>query len=513
MKLGVLIGKSMTTTQSQSGFSTLELLIAFAVLTLSLVAVIMVVFGNQASAIDTELSQRALYITQTTLEEAAIQSQVDFSTPSSDLAPVTYNTTFDTQTTILPISVCAKEITATTFWNRNLRNLSTSLSSVFVDLEASAYVGDDCATTAPEDDWDNPGVFIDENISGQSGATSLDEFEHFIYLTTKPTAANKEDFFIYEFDESTITLTEQSRINLEPTSAVGLNEVDVSGNFAYLAVASTSDQVRVLNISNPAGPIVVETQELPGVDPLGSYPEAFSIYFHNDFLYVGTKETDGHEFHIFSVDTSTGLLTHEGSLELTHNVNDIMVVGNYAYLATSDNNHELMVIDVSNPASLEHPDTSGLGFDVNTAGDAGTFDGYSVYVIADRVYLGRVQENPTTANDLFILDRASVIDGSSDTDGLLGAHDVTNNTNAFVGSVRISGRLAFVSMDDPNVGLVVYDVSDPTNIVLPASCSAFNFSENSVGLDIDKTGTYVFSVNKSNAEISIIHDQPTACIP
>ena len=64
--------------KSTAGFSTLELLIAFAVLTLSLTAVILVAFGNQSVAIDTELAQRALYLAAKNLDEAGALAISDF---------------------------------------------------------------------------------------------------------------------------------------------------------------------------------------------------------------------------------------------------------------------------------------------------------------------------------------------------------------------------------------------------------------------------------------------------
>src|SRR3989338_9394963 len=60
------------------GFATLEILIAFAVLILSISAVILLVFGNQSIIIDSQTNSEALYKAQKMLEEARAASKQDF---------------------------------------------------------------------------------------------------------------------------------------------------------------------------------------------------------------------------------------------------------------------------------------------------------------------------------------------------------------------------------------------------------------------------------------------------
>ncbi len=164
-----------------------------------------------------------------------------------------------------------------------------------------------------------------------------------------------------------------------------------------------------------------------------------------------------------------------------------------------------MIIDVSNPASLTHPDITGLGFDAD-----GNNDGESIYVGNNRVYLGRAQNNPPT-DSFYILDRADTLNNSSATDGILGQHSIGLQNNTYIAGIRVSGDLAFLSIDDPNQGLIIYNITDPINIVLPAACSEFNYSENTVALDSDIDSKYLFAANSSNAEISIIHDLDAVC--
>ncbi|MCA9364166.1 hypothetical protein KC727_03020 [Candidatus Kaiserbacteria bacterium] len=489
------------------GFSTLELLIAFAVMTLGITAVVMVAFGNQSIAIDTELAQRGLYIAETKLEEAAVATLNDFDSVSSDGTPVAYNSIFDTQTRVSDISECAKNITVEASWNRNLRSLNTSLSSVFVNPEEAAALGTECVDEEPEDDWDNPFTFESENIGGQSNATALYSENNIIYLTTNPPTADKKDFFIYEFDESGPTLTELSSSNTDSTDSLGLLDVAIGtfGGHSYAFAASENPlgQLRTFEITDPSLPIELFVSALPGV--AGSFPEGRVVYYYDGRVYVGTRETAGHEFHIFDVSGLPSIPPiHIGSIELTHTVRDIAVRGDFAYLATSDNSRELMVIDISNPGSLEHPDDSGLGFNAS-GGD----DGTAVFVTGQRVYLGRAKTSSGTSDNFYILEGDAVRDGAEITDGELGKKDIGLSNNTHTAGIVVRSDLAFLSLDDPTTGLAIYNIQDPLAIEPPASCSVYNFSENSVGLAMD--GRYVFSANRSNAEIRIISDQTVAC--
>jgi hypothetical protein len=497
-----------------SGFSTLELLIAFSILVLSMSAVVMVAFGNQSIAIDTELAQRGLYLAEKRLEETGAALKNSFDSVGNEFAASAFDAIYDTQVEIEEISPCLKEVKSQAFWNRDLRDLGNSLSMMVTDPEISQALSHDCASEKVGDQWDNPDTLVMEDFGGQ-GSTAIDEFNHLLYLTSDPgTSANKSELFIYEFDSDDLDLTELSQLDLGTDNNgqklyFSLYDVDVIENYAFVASASTTAQLQVIDVTDPSDPKLKWNVGLPGVDSTGSQPAGRVVYYFDGRVYVGTRETAGPEFHIFDVsgDLSTTPPSHLGSLELNHSVKDIVVRDGNAYLATTDNNHELMVIDVTNPGSLEHPDDSDLGY--NAAGDN---DGSAVYVTGDRVYLGRTQnQNPLSAHDFFILNRDDVLDDTATNDGLLGSHDLGIANDAVVNGIRVSSNLAFLALDDSNVSLAVYNISDPADIFPPASCSEYNFSENNSGIDNDNDYSYLFISNSSQNDIRVIYDQDAVC--
>jgi type II secretory pathway pseudopilin PulG len=108
-----LIGKKIR------GMATLEILIAFAILSLSMGAVILVAFGNQSVAVDSQLSMEALGKAQKMLEEARATSRQDFNlvnpyTNTETSGPLTFTKTLDVQTSATDptLDVYTKKVTS-----------------------------------------------------------------------------------------------------------------------------------------------------------------------------------------------------------------------------------------------------------------------------------------------------------------------------------------------------------------------------------------------------------------
>lgn len=493
----------MKNIKTQYGFSTLEIIISFTILTLSLSAVILIAFSNKAYAIDTNLAQRALYITRTKLETSIAEAISNF----PDVKGYSENIgIYQNSVTINDISECAKRIDVKISWTQGLRNLDTKLSKIVTNTEVAKALGADCATEEISSNWHNPAALTDIGLIDTMNITAIDEFNNYLFLASNPLEAEKDDLLIYKFDEVNSTLSEVSSLNTHPGHITGMNDIDVAGDYLYVAHTAINSQLMVIDVSDPNKPIILWEIPLPHVDPLGSYPAATTIYYYDDRVYIGTAETNGPEFHIFDVSSiSNKPPRHLGSLELTHNVNDIIVSGNYAYLATSDNNHELMVLDISNPTNLIHPDLSNLGFNAPDDQDAS-----SLYLGGNHIYLGRNQSNPRT-NSFYILDQSSILNASEISDGIIGTYDIGLKNNTRIADILVSGDLAFIAVDDTEQGLIIYNISDPANIKLPSNCSSLNYSEKTVSLDNNSQNNYIFTANGNNQAVSVIHNKNSQC--
>ena len=262
----------------------------------------------------------------------------------------------------------------------------------------------------------------------------------------------------------------------------------MANTHAYVANQDPNGQLQIIDISDLSNPLLVATSSLQGVDPSGSYPAAISIFYYNSRVYVGTAETAGPEFHIF--DVSNPLSPIElGQIELTHNVHEIYVKNGLAYLSTSANSQELIILDINDPVNIT---------ELGSFNAAGSQDSFSLHTLGNKLYLGRKKGNAANP-ELYILNTTtatSVISLGSKTINLNGAN------SAIVGII-VSGPLAFLATTDPNAGFQVWNISDPGSI---SNWSTFNYSE--VAADMDFENNLIYIANRSNDALRIIKSKP-----
>jgi len=488
----------MKKTTRQRGFSTLEILISAAMLTLLLTGVIIVVFGNDSFAIDSRLNNEALYFAERELNEARAEANTDFlgfTGASSTEADGFYATEVEVE----GITPCKNLITSTVSWNpTTLRAQRVVLQTIVSSIEEFTKLDSDCPDEpTEEDDWKYPSSLasIDFNPSGIP-ATDIDVDDGYAYLTANSSEPGKKDFWMINISNpSPLFPSIEDSIN----TGEGLFGVDVAGGYAYLANNATSSQLLVVKLFDIFGDPdleIVASSTLVGVDPSGSYPEAREVFYYNGYVYVSTRETAGPEFHVFDV-SNPEAPNHVGSREINHTVRDIMVRGQYAYLATSGNQNELVVLDISSPGSID-PSFPGTGQPELWRFDAdGNEDGTAVYVVGNKTYLGR--ERTTGGRPNFYVLNTSNPEAPAE----LGADQLILNPNTEITGILTAGHLGFFSTSNQTVGLQIWDISDPEDMESWPDCNEneYNHSEKAIGIDTD--GEYAYIANESQNALRI----------
>lgn len=161
-----------------------------------------------------------------------------------------------------------------------------------------------------------------------------------------------------------------------------INGIAIYGNYAFFALNNKTNELQVVNISNPAVPTSVALLNLPG-DFSGA--KSIAISADGTKLYIGKlADRVGPEFFVIDI-SNPAIPAALGSLELAASVNDLAVVGNFAYAATDNASAELRVIDVSNPAA---PISAGI---FNVTGNSA---GLSIFATSTTVFLGTKNNNP-----------------------------------------------------------------------------------------------------------------------
>lgn len=537
--------------KTNNGFITIELVLAFAILMINITGIILlttsfngvgtgyVMNQGQLVAIKNEINQEFIYKAQEQLEKKKIDANINF------LEIINSDKEFNKDSdppSILPylqklivsdLTPCKKKVTSEISWNTSSSNpQKIQYSTIFTDIAEALALGGDCGTDSPDnDDWKKPEELIYNGsiLKTEGYGKSLDVQNHNLFLVTKAAGNNKDDFYIFnttDIDNPTL----HGHLDISD----GLEDIDVAGDFAYIANDENkgTNQLAVINISNidtPSSPIFTSLPGVTGTCP-HTCPGGRTIYYYKNRVYMGTHRlvaSGAAEFHIFDVsnpNTPIPLGSKGGTAlgdPVDHNINDIIVrdqnvrgvIRTFAYLVTSDDLGELIILDVTDPTNIPDPSNSpNTGSilnlpGVNTAGEE--LDGISLYVIGNRAYIGRKRAKDPSNKDFFVVDISNPDDPQ-----ILGSINLgLNSSGSIIIGIRVTSNLALVATTDPNKPFVVLNISEPTSITRwdIVDCG-INFSTYATGIDYENNLIYLPLHNaSSNINIKIIKSTGGSC--
>jgi Tfp pilus assembly protein PilV len=226
-------------------------------------------------------------------------------------------------------------------------------------------------------DWSCPEKKAEINLTGNTYALSVYVVGTTMYVGTASNSGGAE-FWIYNVSTPTSpTLVGSLEVGAD------VNDVVVSGSYAYLATSANSAELRVVDITTPSAPVSVGTYNAAG----NTDGKAVNI--------SGTKVllTQGSTFYNINVSTpsSPSLL---GSVSLTGVGYRIEVYNStYAYVADADDSGEVKIVNYSanSPSVAGSVDITGnsdgrglwiKGTSLYVAVDNGSGDGLYVYDIS-----------------------------------------------------------------------------------------------------------------------------------
>jgi len=489
--------KAQSTGKYSAGNSTLEILIAFAILIISITAVILVGFGNQSVTVDSETNNEGVSKAQKLLEDARASSRQDFTSVTSNSGTeVSGSLTYNKSLFVTDLTQCKKQATSTVTWSLSpLRQQKIELSTILTDIAGAIALGGDCYSDPPSSRWDNPQRFASDTIN--PGKTlSIDVLNKIVYL-----GADKPPFFLIA-DTRTATLGQTSGLIVGFTN--GFDAVDPVYSldailwrdpstgavkpYVYAAMASSTAQLIVIDATDIRKPTIVASRSLLDVSPSGSYPEGYRLYSYKNRLYVVTKETLGRELHIYDTSDPANPTEIGGGTELTTTVNSMVIRDQFvsgtprriAYLATTGDTKEIRILDVTNDVVS----------DLSSVNLAGNQDGESVFLIGNKLYFGR-QSSPSGA-DLYIYDVSNPVSPTP-----LGSKDIGTS----VIGIRVSGNLGFLATSKTNKEFQVWNISNPVNITL---IKEFNFG-NIVAQGLDYEPDFIYATGQATPNFQILY--------
>ncbi|HSE29246.1 MAG TPA: prepilin-type N-terminal cleavage/methylation domain-containing protein [Candidatus Saccharimonadales bacterium] len=201
-----------------------------------------------------------------------------------------------------------------------------------------------------------------------------------------------------------------------PSSITDATRVFVDQDRAYLVYGST---LRTFSVTNPSSPISLGTYTAPGI------------------------------------------------------INDVFVKDKYAYLATTANSAELIMVRLTDPV---------FPVAVASVDLAGTHDGRSVFVADNKAYVARV-ENATAGQDEFFIVNVPTPDSPS----VAGSVNLTGNTN----DLFVSGNFAYLATANLVGDLTAINV---TNSASPTVAGMYDAAGSGAGRGVFAIGTTVYFV-------------------
>jgi hypothetical protein len=364
-----------------------------------------------------------------------------------------------------PYTKCEMVINFRSEWKSGWFSTSTlNFNFLYSDLPQIGNNGYDCGGHPGLASYED-GEFFNEDFTTElnsSSATSLDVLDGYAYVSFRPQEPGVRTLSVINLNEP----------HIEPqyiTTEYPINRIDAVRDYAFVAQHSTTTQIAIFDINTGADLVLLATSTLPGV--AGGRPEAVSIFYYDSRLYVGTKRTAGREFHVFDVSVPENP-RWLGSREMNHNINDIEVKDGLAFLATSGNVRDMIVLDVKDPANISLVEEIDL---------PGNEDGRSVHVAGNRVFLGRHKSNSPAHHELHMFEvRQSDAEIGID---LFSLSTVTTRGDVLDIAV-VSGKL-FVSTNNSLSEIQVYELDNGRGNEVMTLAVEKNLEGTVVGVDFE----------------------------
>lgn len=321
-------------------------------------------------------------------------------------------------------------------------------------------------------DWRYPILGGSVDLGSGNAGMGLTVSHKYVFAAATAADVKKHDFYVVNALDS-----------YHPTIAgsldtgAGLMDVAVSGTVAYAITTNQSDKLQVINIANHAAPVLVR-----GITPVGVLAHPKSIVLDRKNIYIGGKYDDLGEFAIFDLDDPL-TPTLRGHLKIAADVNSVAVKDNRAYLATSLDNGEILIVDITdqdNPSVIKQVDIPGTG-DANDV----FFD-----LRQKRAYVACNAEGAAANPEMAVLNIADIENPT-----LISAL----NSNTGFSRVVESGNLAFVASQDANQEFQVFDLR---NLAAPVFMSGVNYPQDAMDLALEDN--VVYAAVRSNDAIKII---------
>ncbi|MES2966329.1 MAG: prepilin-type N-terminal cleavage/methylation domain-containing protein [Patescibacteria group bacterium] len=442
--------KEQYTKFATNGFSTIELLIALALMSLIMVGALQAVWGNQYWMMTATTAQEAMQKSKSMVVQLEYIRSENFQLVSSTRSLYSVDPhnlseqdcslgglCYQVETKVTDISSCAKSVVVDVRWKLGVRYATSSIptQTYLVNPNEIGALGGDCLVVQPKGRWGETNMAVGSELQQSPlGTTGIDVLGNYMYVTSEVAPY----FRVFEISNDITNVP--VLVGVSTSTEVRLNDIDVIRDlptgriYAYVTQHSTSSQLLVYDVTESNNPVSLVQLSLYNVASSGSFPQGWRVIAYGGKLYVVSRETTGPELHIFSLDNPRlPVEITTASINLNRTVNDMVVrdeiVGNtmrrFLYLAASADLKEVGVYDVTGTVPIE----------VAAINLAGSADASSIYLTGSTVYVGR---KSSSAPELYSFENQKLIAGEL---GLRGSGEVGTEILALggVGTALVLG--------------------------------------------------------------------------
>jgi prepilin-type N-terminal cleavage/methylation domain-containing protein len=360
--------------------------------------------------------------------------------------------------------IIKSQVTYTAFGGRTA---TVSVPVMLTDWR-DAIPGDTSSDPTPTGDWTHPisGATADISPSGSAG-TDLIVDSNTLYLTSNHPSVDKPDLHIFNISDP-YHPTFLTSLDLGMRNAYQLTK---RGNYVYVINNDTSNQLTIVDVSNPLSPTKVTTINID------TSHKPKSIVATGTAILIGTENNPtGPELYAISTDPFNPQIV--GTMEVGGDVNQLDASGNAVAAATSVDSAELMVISIANLQAM------APFFTYNAPGSE---DGTAVFFKdLQNLFLGRTL---SATQEFVMLDSTGTVKG-------------TFEVGAPVIDMYATAQLAFIVTDD-SAQFRILNITNPAAIVRQeASGAALSFPQNMAAITF--SNNYVYMAVRSNAALRMI---------
>ena len=369
---------------------------------------------------------------------------------------------FSREITISTVDNNTKKITSKISWSKR------DGSSTFLEFLTQLTNWDSYSGVPGFGDWRNPFMESFLTLMGGKDGIKVQVKDNFCYVVRDSAA----DSFV----SIDITDTLHPLLGFENNLKDNPKNLYIHNDLVLIATKSNSAELQIADILDPTSPIMKGEFDAEG------NPDASGIYAKDNYVYLTRLNGSGPELLIIDV-SDPDYPQSLGSLELEKNANEIVVLGDFAYIASGPNGYQLMTIDIKDPAQPSVVGHFSLPEDQNALTIAGFESTVIIGTEKGVIYAFDVTDptNPLKKGEIALRDNAN------------------NKVNDM--ALGLDNHYIFTVSDVPNREFQVYDISD---ISSPFFISSFDTPNALFGVAYDNAKDRAFAVGTANEKSLII---------